>query len=421
MPVEVCSNRIHLIKPNNWGYSSSTEGAYVTDDISKTKLVKGVTDAGYEFLTTRYRTRRETNPNMIVMSPIKKNVTEAYIEYTFTTTIDRMDFEMSCWRTFNQEKIGVNSDYQHSIKVQYAKVEFDETNTNRPDRCYYTNYYDIKDMYKNETLSENKEMKIYTVTFDNPVNRVRFYTNISKERKTSDNLGRICIGNIYVYDSYNTNVQKYMEPSGYEIPYNPQIWNETEHEGNCYAYAFNMTDLNNPTPSPINSYNIDHTMIENYFSDSKVITTCVELDANRYGFYFKKLDNKTDPVAPGHYKVALTLDDGADYHWYRQNPDGTWSHKAGGDCVSNGDYDGNFIIDPENLNYKGTLFYGRTSGYIYDHFVGYFEVSPMQTRYEFDRYNLRDDTLWYLDEEDGLITSRNLIHGREEKIYPVND
>ena len=36
-----------------------------------------------------------------------------------------------------------------------------------------------------------------------------------------------------------------------------------------------------------------------------------------------------------------------DFHWYRQNPDGTWSHKPGGTNVINVDASGNLIFDPE--------------------------------------------------------------------------
>lgn len=39
-----------------------------------------------------------------------------------------------------------------------------------------------------------------------------------------------------------------------------------------------------------------------------------------------------------------------DYHWYRQNPDGTWSHKPGKTEVRDWDYDGNPILDPEHSN-----------------------------------------------------------------------
>ena len=223
---------------------------------------------------------------------------------------------------------------------------------------------------------------------------------------------------MFAYDSFDSKVQKFIEPSGSEIPYDAQLWKNMEKSGNCYAYAFNMTDLNNPSPSPINAYGIDHNMIEDYTTNPDVITTCVELESKKLGFYFKKLNGKNDPIENGHYKVALALADGSDYHWYRQNPDGTWSQKSGGDDVNPGDYDGNFILDPENINNPTALFHGRNDYFCYSHFVGYFEVSPLSGKYEFDRWGLRDDKLWYLA-DDGLLTSREYDGATPEKIYPI--
>lgn len=44
--------------------------------------------------------------------------------------------------------------------------------------------------------------------------------------------------------------------------------------------------------------------------------------------------------------MALALDPYKDYHWYRQNSDGTWSHKVGDHPVTNLDTDQVVIWDP---------------------------------------------------------------------------
>ncbi len=62
-----------------------------------------------------------------------------------------------------------------------------------------------------------------------------------------------------------------------------------------------------------------------------------------------------------------------DYHWYRQNPDGTWSHKMGRTEVTNLDASGILILDPQNCDRN----YEDTSGCNYSTFVGYFYVSSM--------------------------------------------
>ena len=50
----------------------------------------------------------------------------------------------------------------------------------------------------------------------------------------------------------------------------------------------------------------------------------------------------------GTYKVALVLDlnpNDMDFHWYRQNKDGAWSHKPADGEVQNWDYYGNPIYN----------------------------------------------------------------------------
>ena len=74
--------------------------------------------------------------------------------------------------------------------------------------------------------------------------------------------------------------------------------------------------------------------------------------------------------SPGTYKVALVVHEEKDYHWYRQNPDGTWSHKRGQGKVTNLDASYNLIYDPETCD--------RNDGrYDYSIFCGYFQVSPL--------------------------------------------
>jgi hypothetical protein len=78
----------------------------------------------------------------------------------------------------------------------------------------------------------------------------------------------------------------------------------------------------------------------------------------------------------GNYKVALIAGTFytkqgipfKDYHWYRQNPDGTWSHKPGSSEVTNFDASEpkEVIYDPENADWGG-----------YTEFMGFFEVGSI--------------------------------------------
>jgi hypothetical protein len=61
--------------------------------------------------------------------------------------------------------------------------------------------------------------------------------------------------------------------------------------------------------------------------------------------------NFSAPLAAGHgWYVALVLWPGSDYHWYRQDKVGCWSHKPGSTAVRNVDNAGNPISDPKTAN-----------------------------------------------------------------------
>jgi hypothetical protein len=68
------------------------------------------------------------------------------------------------------------------------------------------------------------------------------------------------------------------------------------------------------------------------------------------------------------YKIALLSDPDDDYHFLRQNSDGTWSHKPGTNAVTNKDFAGKIITDPR-------MAHMRNSKYNYDHFCNFFCVS----------------------------------------------
>ena len=49
-------------------------------------------------------------------------------------------------------------------------------------------------------------------------------------------------------------------------------------------------------------------------------------------------------------QVALVIAPNRDYHWYRQNSDGTWSHKPGKTAVVKVDRPNEIIYDPETCD-----------------------------------------------------------------------
>lgn len=48
--------------------------------------------------------------------------------------------------------------------------------------------------------------------------------------------------------------------------------------------------------------------------------------------------------------VALVMDPGGDYHWYRHQRGGFWGHKPGGGSARNFDNSGNLILNPETCD-----------------------------------------------------------------------
>ena len=73
------------------------------------------------------------------------------------------------------------------------------------------------------------------------------------------------------------------------------------------------------------------------------------------------------------YKGALVVDPGTDYHYYRLNDEGYWTHKPGYKPSTAYDASGNLIHNPEKANRN----YGRLN---YKNFCGYFCVPRQPTR-----------------------------------------
>ena len=75
--------------------------------------------------------------------------------------------------------------------------------------------------------------------------------------------------------------------------------------------------------------------------------------------FITNTEAESQPCPTGYYKAfvavaPVTSDSNADYHFYRQNPDGSWSHKPGGKEVSHVDADNCTIYNPYNANRKYT-------------------------------------------------------------------
>jgi len=155
--------------------------------------------------------------------------------------------------------------------------------------------------------------------------------------------------------------------SGFELNYEPALWNDAgliQYSTNCYAYMLDRR-VGFPEGHKLQPGELSGTPVSSA-ADVSVdrIIELVLADAEVSNFSFKEA-GAADTCPIGSYKVALVVDPGVDYHWYRQDPDGSWSHKPGHNEVTNLDASGNVVIDPAMAD--------RDYGFInYTEFGGYF-------------------------------------------------
>jgi hypothetical protein len=124
-------------------------------------------------------------------------------------------------------------------------------------------------------------------------------------------------------------------------PPDPELpkWNDPKNKRryNCYNYGTNRKTFRNRA-QPGRGSGGQYTSL-----DCANVRTAAQNDG---------LTTVTDPnnCPAGTWPVALVVAPGLDYHWYRRNADGTWSHKPGRKCATNKDSSGNPITDPQTAD-----------------------------------------------------------------------
>jgi hypothetical protein len=158
-------------------------------------------------------------------------------------------------------------------------------------------------------------------------------------------------------------------PNGHELTFAPDAWNEHSRVNNCYAYALGVFDADRekkPQPGEITG-GLKPITPDDY--------TCPAITERMMADFPPPhvLPASEATVCPsGYYKVALAVDEKRDYHFYRQDPDGRWSHKMGERQVTRLDGAQREIINPR----CAVSDYGA---YNYDTFCGYFcATNPSQ-------------------------------------------
>ena len=162
--------------------------------------------------------------------------------------------------------------------------------------------------------------------------------------------------------------------TGYEPKFDPSLFNKykgVKEALNCFAYAFDYrklpkrADCNKdscPVPFP------QPGRASGYPKWSKVKgKRCPDLMGRLFGDVPNLKISSFEGRCPNKSsKIALVVDEDEDYHFYRQDSNGNWSHKPGATDVTHIDATGRPIYDPQLAS---RLYPG--SGLHYDQFCSY--------------------------------------------------
>jgi hypothetical protein len=169
--------------------------------------------------------------------------------------------------------------------------------------------------------------------------------------------------------------------SGSEPEYNPARYNKykgIKESHNCFAYAFNYLKMPTKKQCTKNSCPVSFPqpgLASGYPKWSKVKgKKCADLWGRLYGDVPGiKRTTFTAKCPKGTYKISPVADEDQDYHFYRKDNNGYWSHKPGATSVTHLDATKRPIYNPELASR-----YYPDSGLNYDRFCGYACVPATQ-------------------------------------------
>lgn len=173
---------------------------------------------------------------------------------------------------------------------------------------------------------------------------------------------------------------KFLPTGGYEHEYDEANWGGSVMEkANCYAYALNTYAWKYFPGYQPGYYGYGEYKSADFIGHNIILV----LQKDAPYFNNKKIVTTTATKVPGYrqYKIAMALsydydkETYYDFHFYRQDKGGFWSHKRGWDLpISNRDASLNKIVDPKACDRH----YNKESSsplYNYSKFSGYFMVT----------------------------------------------
>lgn len=163
-----------------------------------------------------------------------------------------------------------------------------------------------------------------------------------------------------VYCNYHTKHGcKFLSPlSGSEPKFDPDTYNgdkAVQHSHNCFAYAMNVMDTkkikkcreegkcNFHAPGIKTGHPGFSGQLGKLCSDV-ISRTMADVGTEAYNI------DLTTPCKKGWSKIGVVVDEKNDFHYYRQDSNGLWSHKPGGRAVTPYDAAGALIVNPQRAS-----------------------------------------------------------------------
>jgi hypothetical protein len=131
------------------------------------------------------------------------------------------------------------------------------------------------------------------------------------------------------------------------LPYNEKPYVSTH---NCYDYAIGHFDKNQKKKSQPGRTVLGNELVGKDVRDCKFVEDRLLMDHPELS---QASVNSTCP--PGFHKIGLMVDPDDDYHFIRQDDDGTWSHKPGNRKIMEVDFSGKIIEDPTTADFNDTV------------------------------------------------------------------
>ena len=142
-----------------------------------------------------------------------------------------------------------------------------------------------------------------------------------------------------------------MPTGGGEYSYRPSYWNDPQniYRANCYGYVLNRISSNKSDPHAGYIFQPGYRKGKLYTAyTQRAIIKAVKSDMESLGRTIRSSSYSEKPKS-NEYKIALVIAND-DYHWYRQDRDGGWSHKPGLTGITYKDASGNYISDPKTCD-----------------------------------------------------------------------